>query len=71
MCSTVHIADVQLELSPKAPGPSLLAKMTFSYALGSEHKLYQAFAAVPTTVDSEDEQRDAKKPKMDDASIAG
>lgn len=38
-------ADQQLELSAPAPEPSIIAKMTFTYALGVEHGLYPALAA--------------------------
>lgn len=31
---------VQLELSPAPPQQSLLARMTFTYALGAKHKLF-------------------------------
>ncbi|KAL1405833.1 hypothetical protein Q8F55_007511 [Vanrija albida] len=42
------LADVidWLELSPPSPAPSLLAQMTFNYALGTEHGLYAGLAAV-------------------------
>jgi hypothetical protein len=39
-------ADGQLELSPEAPESSLLAKMTFTYPLGVEHKLLPLIKAV-------------------------
>jgi m7GpppX diphosphatase len=37
-------ADSKLELSAPAPEPSIIAKMTFTYALGVEHGLYAALA---------------------------
>ncbi|TXT08842.1 hypothetical protein VHUM_02970 [Vanrija humicola] len=41
------LADVinWLELSPPSPAPSLLAQMTFNYALGTEHGLYAGLLA--------------------------
>jgi hypothetical protein len=36
----VVLISVQLELSPAAPEPSILARMTLTYLLGVEHGLY-------------------------------
>jgi len=46
---------LQLELSPDAPQLSLLARMTFTYALGKEHALYPGLMAAqgipPVTIE--------------------
>jgi m7GpppX diphosphatase len=36
--------DHQLELSPPGPEPSIITRMTFTYALGVEHGLYAGLA---------------------------
>jgi m7GpppX diphosphatase len=38
----------QLELSDPAPGPSLLARMTYTYVLGVEHGLYPGLSGQGT-----------------------
>ena len=53
----------QIELSP-ATGPSLLAQMTFTYALGVEHGLYAGLAGV--TEATEAEREEGLKRKRDD-----
>ena len=41
----VHeVFSFQLELSPDS-GPSILERMTFTYALGDQHGLYEAMRA--------------------------
>lgn len=61
-------ADSQLELSPKAPEPSLLARMTFTYAIGVEHKLYPGLIAAQGDEElaaSTEGERESKKRKLD------
>jgi m7GpppX diphosphatase len=47
--SGIQLIMIQLELSPE--GDSLLAKMTFTYALGVEHGLYSGIAALQAAIE--------------------